>query len=265
MTFFCPLASGSKGNAIYLENTKSRILIDIGLNIKQLSERFQKIERKIEDLDAVLITHEHSDHIRGLEGLENRYDVPILASKETARALYQEVGTHLSLTLFTPGQTFECENFKITPFAIYHDTVDPVAFIIESEGWKIGVCTDLGCITPVVEHHLRGCHLLYLEANHDPRMVHASARPNVYKQRVLGRQGHLSNADCAELLCRLWHPDLRHIYLAHLSSECNSPEVALQTVSERLLEKGYLLPPIYIASQDEVSRSVVLQRSPVAP
>lgn len=259
MTFFCPLASGSKGNAVYLEYENRSVLIDVGINLKQLTERLKTIERSLDQIDAILITHEHSDHIAGLKALSEYGDFPVYASRETAKVLYQEVGPHLNLQLFTPGISFLLGQVKVTPFAIYHDTVDPVAFTLEAAGFKMAVCTDLGCVTPIVEHHLKGSHLLYLEANHDPQMVYASARPNVYKQRVLSRQGHLSNSDCASLVCRLWHPDLQVLYLAHLSSECNTPAVALNTVVDRLAEEGRAIPKIYIALQDEVSPSEVWQ------
>jgi phosphoribosyl 1,2-cyclic phosphodiesterase len=135
---------------------------------------------------------------------------------------------------------------------VQHDTLDPVAFTIKIDNLKLGICTDLGFVTTVVKAHLQECDYLFVEANHDPGMVHACSRPQVYKQRVLSRQGHLSNEDCAKLVVDVFHPGLKHVYLAHLSSECNNPELALKVVENELSQHG-LSVDISIAHQDQVS------------
>ena len=132
-----------------------------------------------------------------------------------------------------------------------HDTLDPVAFTVEWEGIKVGFCADLGHATSLVRKCLEKCDYLYLEANHEPSMVHASARPQIYKQRVLGKQGHLSNQDCAALLASLLHPKLKHVHLAHLSSECNAEEAALRAVSAVVSDVE-----ISIAYQDKISKKI---------
>jgi phosphoribosyl 1,2-cyclic phosphodiesterase len=133
--------------------------------------------------------------------------------------------------------------------------MDPVAFTIHTGSLKIGICADLGFSTSLVQSRLRDCDYLYLEANHEPSMVHASPRPMVYKQRVLGRSGHLSNEGCGNLLSQVYHPNLKHVHLAHLSSECNSPVTALQVISE-ILKKHGIEVNMSVAPQDRLSHAI---------
>src|SRR5262249_31630801 len=140
--------------------------------------------------------------------------------------------------IFSTGETFEFGDLEIHPFTIQHDTLDPVAFTIRLDNLKLGFCTDLGFATSLVSNKLQQCDYLYLEANHQPSMVHASSRPMIYKQRVLSRTGHLSNEACGHLLSQVAHSGLKHVHLAHLSSECNTPETALQVIRNILNEKG---------------------------
>lgn len=253
MKGFCPLASGSKGNALYLGTEQTKLLIDAGISYKALKERLGEIGVSIEEIDAVLITHEHSDHIRGLMRLCSILQIPIFANSETAKAIMGLMKMTFRFKIFSTGELFEFGDIKIHPFSVQHDTVDPVAFIFHAMGLKIGVCTDLGFVTTLVTSYLQGCDYLYLEANHEPSMVYASSRPPIYKQRVLGRQGHLSNEMCANLLKEVKHAGLRHVYLAHLSEECNHPEVALKKVREHLEEAIGLS----IAFQEKVSQKVL--------
>jgi phosphoribosyl 1,2-cyclic phosphodiesterase len=249
MPLFCPLASGSKGNAIYVESRTTKLLIDNGLSFKALQERLEAIQVDVHTLEGVLVTHEHGDHIRGLERLQKVCSIPILANKDTARAILEEVNKPLEFKIFATGETFQFGDITIHPFSIQHDTLDPVAFTLSFDGIKIGVCADLGFVTSLVRNHLKDCDYLYIEANHEPSMVHACRRPPTYKQRVLSRQGHISNEACAELVEAIGHSNLKHIYLAHLSEECNNPELALKTVSARKPEAA----SISIAYQNQVS------------
>ncbi len=252
MRLFCPLASGSKGNCLFLGTDSTKILIDAGLSVKQIRERLSTIDVKLEEIDAIIITHEHSDHIRGLDVLCKQINIPILANRDTAQAICDTLHIQPKFKIFSTGEPFVFGDIDFHPFSIQHDTVDPVAFIATIEGVKIGICTDLGFATSLVKNHLQNCHYLYIESNHEPSMVHACSRPPMYKQRVLGRQGHLSNESCAELLREIYHKQLKKVYLAHLSEECNHPEVALQKSKESL--KDYLEEiSITIAYQDKVS------------
>ena len=256
MKAFCPLASGSKGNATYYESEQCKILIDAGLSYRSLKQRLAEIDVEIDQLDAIFITHEHSDHIRALDQLVKQHNIPIIANSDTAKMIQEVMEEHPRFKLFTTGETFQFEDLIVHPFSIQHDTLDPVAFTIESNKIKLGVCTDLGFVSSLVKAKLKGCHYLIIEANHDIDLLHASQRPPYYKERVLSRQGHLSNEDCAALLLELAHPNLHQVFLAHLSDECNQPDIALQTVRERLEEKGHNIP-ITIAHQNKVSKKVV--------
>ncbi|HLB52229.1 MAG TPA: MBL fold metallo-hydrolase [Chlamydiales bacterium] len=255
---FCPLASGSKGNAIFLGTKKTRILIDAGGSLLSLQKRLSELDVAIETLDAVLVTHEHIDHIQALCLLSERYQVPIFANAETAKGIvsyFKERATSQKFKIFTTGETFSFADLEIHPFSIPHDTLDPVGFTIRHEGLKLGFCADLGMVTPLVRKELQGCRYLYVEANHQPSMVHSSHRPAVYKERVLGKQGHLSNEECRDLILSVYNKDLQHIHLAHLSSECNVPELALRTVQEGLHLHGQEVD-VSIAYQDRVSKPI---------
>ncbi len=254
MKGFCPLASGSKGNCLYLGSENTKVLIDAGLSGKATLSKLAEIGVSIEEIDAILVTHEHGDHIRGLNILAKRYNIPILANYETARGIIEETKETPRFKIFTTGEVFSFGDLEIHPFSIQHDTPDPVAFTIHTGEAKFGICADLGFVTTLVRTTLQDCNILYIEANHEPSLVHASARPQVYKQRVLGRSGHLSNTACGELIRDVLHTGLKQIYLAHLSEECNRPELALSIVHETLVEEGPL-PPIHIAAQHQVSHA----------
>ncbi|MCP5505119.1 MAG: MBL fold metallo-hydrolase [Chlamydiales bacterium] len=254
MKKFCPLASGSKGNAIYVEGEETKILIDAGISFKALTERLGQINVDIGEIDAILVTHEHGDHIRGLEKTASTLNIPVFANSETAKAIMQEMRNRPRFKIFSTGEAFEFGDMEIHPFSIQHDTLDPVAFTIRIGEVKFGICTDLGFATTLVRAHLLECDYLYIEANHEPSMVYACNRPMIYKQRVLGRQGHLSNDAAAELIQEIDHPGLKHVYLAHLSSECNNPELALQRVQEKVKRELSLS----IAFQEKVSDIIEL-------
>ena len=256
MDGFCPLASGSKGNCLYVGAANTRILIDAGLSMKATADRLSEIGVDLKTIQAIVITHEHADHIKGLPVLTDHLQIPVLANAETAKAIYAAFGVRMKFKIFTTGETFQFGDLKIHPFSVPHDTLDPVAFTIWVGSKKLGVCADLGHVTSLIQKQLEKCDYLYLEANHQPSMVHACARPQVYKTRVLGKQGHLSNQDCASLLSSVFHPELKHVHLAHLSSECNAEEVALKTVRGVLEAKGQNVE-LSIAYQDRVSKKLI--------
>lgn len=258
MIGFCPLASGSKGNSIFVGTKNTRILIDAGISAKTTQERLKSIGVDLKEIEAILITHEHIDHIKGLQVLANKYKIPIFANGDTAKAIYETLGMQREcprFKIFSTGESFEFGDIEIHPFSVQHDTLDPVAFTLFLNHFKLGICTDLGFATTLVKNQLQGCDYLYLEANHEPSMVHASSRPMTYKQRVLSRQGHLSNQDCAELITSILHPQLKHIHLAHLSQECNAQEVALKTVQEAI-DPFSFKTKLSIAFQDRISHPI---------
>lgn len=255
MIGFCPLASGSKGNCIYLGTKTTKILIDAGLSAKATALKLAALGVSLEEIDAIFVTHEHTDHIKGLSILSCGKGIPVFTNSDTAKAICENLNVHPHFKIFTTNEPFTCGDLEVLPFSIQHDAVDPVAFLIHIQGLKLGFCADLGIATTHVAAHLQGCDYLYVEANHEPSMVHASNRPPIYKERVLGKQGHLSNQQCAALVKSIYHPGLRHIHLAHLSSECNSQDLALETIRKAIADLGGTTE-VSIAHQGEVSQPV---------
>lgn len=255
MKGFCPLASGSKGNCIYLGTQQTKILIDAGISAKAIQIRLNEINVDLSEIDAILITHEHTDHIQGLKTLAYKMGIPVLANQETAKGIVEAFQDCPKFKIFSTGETFEFGDLEIHPFSIQHDTLDPVAFTIRVNQLKLGFCTDLGFVTSLVETQLKECDYLYIEANHQPSMVYASSRPMIYKQRVLSRSGHLSNEACGHLLAHVFHPKLKHAHLAHLSSECNHPQVALNVIRDILSQHGIQLD-LSIAPQEKISQAI---------
>lgn len=254
MIGFCPLASGSKGNSIYVGSKRARLLFDAGLSFKALCQRLEGIDVDINTIDAIVISHEHSDHIKGLDMISKKLSLPVYCNRDTARAIMQSCKVRPTFKIFS-DEPFCIEDIWIQSFSISHDTVDPVGFCFEYDGIKVGICTDLGICNRFVEHHLKGVQLLYIESNHDEALVMASARSMVYKQRVLSRQGHLSNTACASLVKKLMHKGLQRVYLAHLSQECNEVDLALNTMSKAFSKN---LPfDLLIAPQNKVGQATL--------
>ncbi len=258
MLGFCPLASGSRGNAIFLGTDRVRILIDAGTNCATLEKRLFEIDVALNTIDAILVTHEHTDHISAIPLLAEKFKIPVFANAETAKGLCETLQYRPRFKIFTTGEPFSFEGLEISPFSIPHDTLDPVAFTIQTQGMKLGFCTDLGYAPSLVKKELQLCDYLYVEANHQISMVHSSHRPQIYKKRVLGRQGHLSNEDCASLISSVFHPGLKHVHLAHLSSECNVPEVALQVVGDFLAAQKKMVP-LSIAWQEKIAQPILFE------
>lgn len=255
---FCPLASGSKGNSIFLGTQQTRVLVDAGISFTSLEKKLSDLNVDIKTIEAVLITHEHTDHIQGLLSLTKKLQIPVLANAETAKGICSILGIRPRFKIFTTGEPFIFKDLEVHPFSIPHDTLDPVGFTIRTANLKLGFCTDLGYATSLLKKALEGCDYLYLEANHQPSMVHACSRPSIYKERVLGKQGHLSNEDAAALLIELHHDKLKHVHLAHLSKECNSQELALKIVKEALSSREKQVN-LSIAFQDKISQEILFE------
>ncbi len=255
MIGFCPLASGSKGNSLYVGGEKTRILIDAGISASAIIARLKEIEVDAATLQAILITHEHTDHIKGLSQLVRKLDVPVICNAETAKGIRAATLEKPRFKIFTTGESFQFGEFIIHPFSVPHDTLDPVGFTIQMGQIKLGICADIGHATSLVKKHLEKCDYLYLEANHHPPMVHASNRPSILKKRILGKQGHLSNEDCAAVIAQVMHNQLKHVYLAHLSGECNAEEVAFQVVGDFLAARNQSVE-LSIAHQDKISKPI---------
>ncbi|MFZ2448839.1 MAG: MBL fold metallo-hydrolase [Syntrophobacteraceae bacterium] len=226
------LASGSRGNAILVCSPRTRILVDAGTTCKELVRRLDKAGADAKRLDALIISHEHRDHVGAAGVLSRRFDLPVFLSRGTLDNLPPETGRLASVAVFSPGKSFEVGDLRIHPFAISHDAAEPAGFIIEHEGTRLGICTDLGIATNLVQVRLQGCHGLVLESNHDVGMLIEGPYPWHLKQRIQSTHGHLSNEDSRRLLEELHHEDMRFVVFAHLSETNNHPDLVLESCNE---------------------------------
>lgn len=229
----CTLASGSKGNATYISDGQTSILVDAGLSGVEIERRLSARGLAPESLDAIIVSHEHADHIKGAGILSRRYNLPVYISQKTAQASPQ-LGRLHEIRSFECGRTFNIHRLSVRPFSISHDAEDPAGFTVGQNGVTIGIATDLGVATAMVKEHLKRCALLILEANHDPKMLETGPYPWPLKQRIKSRSGHLSNQDSKELLDHLQHEHLQYVILAHLSENNNTPQKAFDEVVKAL-------------------------------
>ncbi len=257
MIGFCSLGSGSKGNSLLVSTPNVRFLVDAGLSGRATVERLAQLGVAIETIDAIIVTHEHHDHIAGLKQLAIKRKIPVYANAETAKGICVALNQAPSLRIFKSGSSFSIADVTIESFPILHDTLDPVGFTISFAEHKLGICTDLGVVTPSVIAALKGCSHLVVEANHEPERVVMSARPYIYKQRVLGSYGHLSNQACCNLLKAILDTQLRTVHLAHLSGECNCPDLALKSM-QPIQELAHGDIAIHITHQDRIGTPVHL-------
>lgn len=229
------LGSGSAGNCAYLETDETRLLIDAGFSPRQIRLRLASIGRVPENLHGILVTHEHSDHIVGLAGIAAKLGIPIYCNRATKEEAERFHKVAFEARVFTTGATFEVGDVIVDTFTIPHDAQDPVGFLIRTAVGNVGFATDLGHFTRLIGERVRHANALVLETNHDVKLLHdCPRRPWSLKQRILGRHGHLSNEAAADAMEAIMSDGLRHLYLGHLSRECNRPELALRALSERL-------------------------------
>jgi phosphoribosyl 1,2-cyclic phosphodiesterase len=250
----CVLASSSAGNCTYVASAQTAILIDAGLSGKELLRRLVQVGVAAGRIQAVCLTHEHGDHTVGLSVLHKRLGLQLYANSSTVEALGRQPNNQaLPWNIFTTGSPFLIGDLRIEPFSVPHDAYDPVGFIVENDGSRVGVVTDMGMATELIRQRLRQCRALVVEANHDERLVTNAKRPWSLKQRVLGRQGHLSNRHAAELLAQVADANLQAVFLAHLSGECNRPELAQDTVAKALRAKECSHVHVHLTYPDRAS------------
>ena len=245
------LGSGSGGNCSYLETSETRILIDAGFSGRQIRQRLARIGRSPETLTAILITHEHSDHVQGLTALTAKQKIPVYCNRLTKEALEQQIANPCEFRIFSTGSAFEVGDMTVDSFSVPHDAYDPVGFLVRTAFGRIGFLTDLGHATKLVIERIRDATALLLEANYDLKMLQDDKRrPWSVKQRILSRHGHLSNDAAAGVAEQIVSSDLQHLFLGHLSRDCNHPEVAYKAVSDRLTSVGATHVRVESASQD---------------
>jgi phosphoribosyl 1,2-cyclic phosphodiesterase len=269
---FTILGSGSSGNCAYVETGQVRLLVDAGFSPLQIRKRLAGIGRAPENLSAILLTHEHSDHIAGVLGLAEKFNLPVFCNRGTQDGSIwafktkwdskkkpafagaegvEQLKAKLDWRLFETGASFEIGDVGIETFSIPHDAQDPVGFLLHTAAGNIGFATDLGHVTKLVLERIRTANVLVLESNHDVKMLQECPRRSwALKQRILGRHGHISNAAAAEAAAQIMSAGLRQLYLAHLSRECNTAELAHHIMAEQLHHIGATHVQLQVATQD---------------
>ncbi|MFZ4598736.1 MAG: MBL fold metallo-hydrolase [Terrimicrobiaceae bacterium] len=228
------LASGSSGNALFVRCEDAVVMIDAGLSARRIQTLLMECDVPVEKLTGILLTHEHGDHTRGLKALATKNRIPVFATPLTAESLRRS-GVVAEWNLFSSGATFPLGGLDIHAFSVPHDAADPVGFVVRREGRGFAVLTDLGHATRQVIEAVRGVNGLLIETNHDETLLQQDVRrPWSVKQRILSRHGHLSNAAAAAIVEQVATESLRHIVLGHLSRDCNTPELALGAIGQKL-------------------------------
>ena len=238
---FCSLYSGSSGNCLFLQTSNTKILIDAGESAKKISSALSSIEINPTDIDAILVTHEHSDHVKGLGTFSKKYDIPVYANTKTWDAMEEQASkiNEKNQKHFTIEENFEIGDLKIHPFKIPHDAANPCGFNIIHNNKKISIATDIGHMTSNIAHKLENSSFVLLEANYDPNILKCSPYPYLLKQRIAGPNGHLANIDAGKTISFLLNSGLEAVMLGHLSKENNFPELAYKTVVDELISNNY--------------------------
>jgi phosphoribosyl 1,2-cyclic phosphodiesterase len=272
------LASGSRGNCSLVATSSTRILVDAGLSGRETFKRLKALgdrnddrngdrsNGRVEEISAILITHEHADHVAGLQRLATKLNVPVFLTAPThhawSRSVRDEKGAIPDLPKlehFSAGRGFRVGDIEVMPFTIPHDAADPVGFTFRAEGVKIGFATDLGYMPTNVRDHLRGCSVLVMESNHDVEMLRSGPYPWSVKQRVMSRVGHLSNDALAEFFSSDYDGGAEYVVLAHLSEQNNHPEIARAAAEQALGgRQGLWHNRVLLATQTEVLESIRL-------
>lgn len=262
---FCPLYSGSSGNALFIGAGNTRVLIDAGMTGKAIEEALRQIGVLPETLNGIAVTHEHSDHVKGVGIISRKYHVPVYANERTWNAMARTVGNVApgNRRIFSDEEDFYIGDLALFPFSIPHDAADPVGYRVYYGGRSVATATDMGYVKKSVVKTLAGVDVLLLESNHDPDLLMRNPHYSLYlKQRILGNHGHLSNLASAEGLLALMDTGVREVVLGHLSGENNTPELAMATHTERLSQAGARVGEdvrLSVAWRDRVSRKFEIE------
>jgi len=245
---FASLGSGSKGNATLVQSGSTLLLIDNGFSLKETCKRLASLGKQPEEIDAILVTHEHGDHVSGVGRFARKYNTPVWLTEGTRKAAEKTLVDHLSIRLFNSHETLNIDEIQIQPVIVPHDAKEPSQFVFTNGDRRLGLLTDTGSITPHIISLYDQCDALILESNHDDQMLARSVYPNHLKQRISGRLGHLGNHQAADLLTKLDTGKLRHIIAAHLSEQNNSVARVKNSLAAALgCEESW----IQIADQDK--------------
>lgn len=238
---FCSLYSGSTGNSLFIETNDTKILVDTGESCKKITEALSNIDVSMDSINAIIVTHEHIDHVKGLGTISKKFNIPVYANSETwdAMPLQKDKIDEINIRTFNLNESFEIRDLKINPFSIPHDAANPCGFNIYYNDNKISIATDLGHINSEILHNLENSSFILLESNYDPNILKCSPYPYHLKQRISGPNGHLSNDIAGKTISHLINTGLKQVMLGHLSKENNFPELAYKTVVETLLENNY--------------------------
>ena len=237
----CLLTSGSIGNTVVIEHETESILIDCGVSFKKFNELISQTDLDVSKVKHILVTHEHSDHIKGVGVVSRRLGLCVWSTEQTADAIYEKgilKDSDPQVTYVEKYKEYEISGFKVTPFPISHDANDPVGYIIEREGKKAVWLTDTGYVSREVMEVIKGANLYIMEMNHNVEMLHMCDRPWHLKQRILGDYGHLSNEDGAYIFSKVMNDNTKHVFLSHISQDANLPDLALMTMKGVLKERN---------------------------
>lgn len=255
---FTLLGSGSSGNTTLVSDGVSNILVDAGLSGRETARRLRECGIEPDQLSAIVISHEHGDHCRGVGPLVKNLDIPVFMTEGAFAASNIKLDPGKNLCKINAGEPFEINGITITGFSVPHDASDPLGFVIEKDGVKIGIALDLGFLSNLVLERLKGCDALVLESNHDVRMLKVGPYPWALKQRVMSRRGHLSNDSVARFLANDFDGKARHVVLAHLSKNNNLPELALLCAQRGLdsrQDSAGLYTRLELAGPDQISKT----------
>lgn len=242
MIYFCSLASGSSGNCQYIASETTGILLDAGLSGKYILNSLNHINANVDNLKALFITHEHSDHVKSAGILMRKFGISLYITKDTFSRIESRLGKYSEdkVIFIEKEEDVQVGDITVHPFAISHDAIDPVAYSFRKDDLKISIVTDLGHVPLDLLSNLIDSNLIMLESNHDVEMLNAGPYPYVLKKRILSKTGHISNEACAEAIIRVYNysPRLGHVVLGHLSQDNNTPELAYATVKHILEDHG---------------------------
>ena len=258
---FCSLFSGSSGNSSFVQTDTTKILIDCGESAKKIVNSLLEINVNIENINAILITHEHIDHVKSLGTLSKKYNIPVYINAETLNAMPDQKKKKKinNIHFFDFTDDFYIGDLKIHPFHIPHDAANPCGFNIYNNEKKISVATDIGHITPEIITNLEHSTFLLLESNYDPNILKCSPYPYRLKERIAGPYGHLSNSSAGQTISHLLNTGLKTVMLGHLSKENNFPELAYKTVMEELIYNNYTEDSLKISVATRYNHSPIIE------